>query len=393
MPRLLETTEEGIRRYDAKRHAQLAAAFGGHDPGVCALLCHAVGLSLRGLADQARCTVERALLLPILIASTEHRVWLQMGGDLLDDSSRPPRLHGRIADVLAEHFPTTVEAEPEVMAHHYREAGMADAASTCFERAGDRAVRAHELGCEVDDGPQLFRATWGLRHVTRYTDNNKQSRKWNEELTTLAQRLGDEGLLLEAQHCRVVTGLVFGKLFFPTSEPLVGVPFQAFAVYAVGFLAQPDRRGNFPGPLRSRIGRKATLIATLLITGFATFAVGLVPTYKLIGIWGAVRSDDHPRFLQGIGVRRRMGRLGSCCRWSGRASIPIAVSYASWPAILAAPGRKRLFHQSETLRQGKPLRFRPAHKVAASPAETEGQNSSPGAGRAHSTDPLRAGLR
>ena len=63
MPQLLETTEEGLRRYDAKRHAHLADAFGGHDPGVCALVCHAVGLSLRGLPDQARRTVERALVL------------------------------------------------------------------------------------------------------------------------------------------------------------------------------------------------------------------------------------------------------------------------------------------------------------------------------------------
>ena len=56
------------------------------------------------------------------------------------------QLHGRIADVLAEHFPTTVEAEPEVIAHHYREAGLADAASTYFERAGDRdagSLRLH----------------------------------------------------------------------------------------------------------------------------------------------------------------------------------------------------------------------------------------------------------
>ena len=182
------------------------------------------------------------------------------------------QLHGRIADVLAEHFPMTVEAEPEVMAHHYREAGVADAASTYFERAGDRAAarsgyieatahfraaieqadrlsqkderarraltlllklgpaiavtigqwkpeveavyrRAHELGREVDDGPQVFRATWGLRHVTRYTDNNKQSRKWTEELTSLAQRLGDESLLLEAQHCR------WGDEFFGGNVP------------------------------------------------------------------------------------------------------------------------------------------------------------------------------
>src|SRR5215510_6502027 len=59
-------------------------------------------------------------------------------GSLLREQRQ--QLHFRIAGVLAEHFPTTVEAEPEVIAHHYREAGMADAASTYFERAGDRAV-------------------------------------------------------------------------------------------------------------------------------------------------------------------------------------------------------------------------------------------------------------
>jgi predicted ATPase len=63
VPRLLETSEDGIRRYDAKRHAQLAEAFGGHDPGVCALAIHATGLSLRGLPDQARRAVDRALVL------------------------------------------------------------------------------------------------------------------------------------------------------------------------------------------------------------------------------------------------------------------------------------------------------------------------------------------
>ena len=60
---ILETTEEGIRRYDAKRHAQLADAFGGHDAGVCALSCQAMGLSLRGLPDQARRAAERTLVL------------------------------------------------------------------------------------------------------------------------------------------------------------------------------------------------------------------------------------------------------------------------------------------------------------------------------------------
>jgi MFS family permease len=102
----------------------------------------------------------------------------------------------------------------------------------------------------------------------------------------------------------VVTGLVFGKLFFPKSEPLVGV-LQAFAVYAVGFLARPMGAAIF-GHYGDRIGRKATLIATLLITGFATFAVGLVPTYDSIGIWGAVILTIL-RFIQGIGVGGEWG--------------------------------------------------------------------------------------
>src|SRR6201987_5611928 len=74
----------------------------------------------------------------------------------------------------------------------------------------------------------------------------------------------------------IMTGLVFGKLFFPHSDPLVGV-LEAFAVYTVGFLARPLGAAIF-GHYGDRIGRKAALIATLLITGIATFAVGLVPT-------------------------------------------------------------------------------------------------------------------
>ena len=102
----------------------------------------------------------------------------------------------------------------------------------------------------------------------------------------------------------VVTGLVFGKLFFPKSDPLVGV-LEAFAVYTVGFIARPIGAAIF-GHYGDRIGRKAALIATLLITGFATFAVGLVPTYASIGVWGAVILTII-RFIQGIGVGGEWG--------------------------------------------------------------------------------------
>jgi MFS family permease len=101
-----------------------------------------------------------------------------------------------------------------------------------------------------------------------------------------------------------VTGLVFGKLFFPNSDPLVGV-LEAFAIYTVGFIARPIGAVIF-GHYGDRIGRKASLIATLLITGLATFAVAFVPGYDSIGIWGAVILTVI-RFIQGIGVGGEWG--------------------------------------------------------------------------------------
>lgn len=101
-----------------------------------------------------------------------------------------------------------------------------------------------------------------------------------------------------------VTGLVFAKLFFPHSDPWVGT-LEAFAIYAVGFVARPVGAAIF-GHFGDRIGRKSTLIATLLVMGLATFAVALVPTYASIGIWGAVILTVL-RFIQGIGVGGEWG--------------------------------------------------------------------------------------
>jgi len=102
----------------------------------------------------------------------------------------------------------------------------------------------------------------------------------------------------------VVTGLVFAKLFFPNSDPLTGT-LEAFGVYAVGFIARPIGAAIF-GHYGDRIGRKATLIATLMLMGFATFLVALVPTYESIGIWGAVILTIL-RFIQGVGVGGEWG--------------------------------------------------------------------------------------
>jgi MFS family permease len=101
-----------------------------------------------------------------------------------------------------------------------------------------------------------------------------------------------------------MTGLVFAKLFFPKSDHLTGT-LEAFAIYAVGFAARPIGAAIF-GHYGDRIGRKSTLIATLMLMGLATFAVALVPTYSQIGIWGAVILTVL-RFIQGVGVGGEWG--------------------------------------------------------------------------------------
>jgi MFS family permease len=101
-----------------------------------------------------------------------------------------------------------------------------------------------------------------------------------------------------------VAGLVFAKLFFPGSDPLIGT-LQAFGIYAVGFASRPIGAAIF-GHYGDRIGRKATLIATLLLTGLTTFAVGLVPSYETIGVWGAIILTIL-RFIQGVGLGGEWG--------------------------------------------------------------------------------------
>src|SRR5215510_12257223 len=101
-----------------------------------------------------------------------------------------------------------------------------------------------------------------------------------------------------------MAAIVFAKLYFPSSDPLTGA-LQSFAVFAVGFAARPIGAAIF-GHYGDRIGRKAALIATLLLTGLSTFLVGCVPTYEQIGIWGAVVLVAL-RFIQGIGVGGEWG--------------------------------------------------------------------------------------
>src|SRR5579862_2451324 len=101
-----------------------------------------------------------------------------------------------------------------------------------------------------------------------------------------------------------MTGLVFGKVFFSGTDPLTDT-LKAFGVFFIGFVARPVGAAIF-GHYGDRIGRKATLIVTLLMTGIATAAVGLIPGYDSIGLWGAVILT-FMRLIQGIGVGGEWG--------------------------------------------------------------------------------------
>jgi MFS transporter, MHS family, shikimate and dehydroshikimate transport protein len=100
------------------------------------------------------------------------------------------------------------------------------------------------------------------------------------------------------------SALVFGRLFFPGDSAVIGT-LSAFAVFGVGFFARPVG-GIVFGHLGDRIGRKAALVATLLLMGTATFVIGLLPTAEQIGLWAPILLVLC-RLVQGFGVGGEWG--------------------------------------------------------------------------------------
>lgn len=98
--------------------------------------------------------------------------------------------------------------------------------------------------------------------------------------------------------------LVFGKLFFPSSDPVVST-IAAFSVYAVGYLARPIG-GIVFGHFGDRIGRRSMLVLSLLLMGSGTFLVGLLPTYDQIGVLAPILLVVL-RFVQAIGLGGEWG--------------------------------------------------------------------------------------
>lgn len=101
-----------------------------------------------------------------------------------------------------------------------------------------------------------------------------------------------------------VTATVFSKLFFDGSDPAMDT-IKAFMTYGAGYVARPIG-GIFFGRLGDVIGRKKVLVWTLLLIGFATAAIGILPTYAQAGVWAPILLVTM-RFLQGVGVGGEWG--------------------------------------------------------------------------------------
>jgi TOMM system kinase/cyclase fusion protein len=173
--------------------------------------------------------------------------------------SKRQQYHQQIAQVLQERFPETTETQPELLAHHYTEAGLNAQAIPYWQRAGQRAIqhsahleaiahlskglevlrtlsdspehlqqelglqlalgpalvvtrgpaspaveqvyaRARELCQQVGETPQLFPVLWGLWRLYHSRGEYQRARALGEQLLSLAQQLHDAALLLEAHH-------------------------------------------------------------------------------------------------------------------------------------------------------------------------------------------------
>jgi len=128
--------------------------------------------------------------------------------------------------------------------------------------------------------------------------------------------------------------LVFNKLFFPDSDPLVGT-LLSFLTYAVGFAARPLGALVF-GHYGDRLGRKKLLVLSLLMMGGATFAIGLLPTHATVGSAAPVLLTTL-RLIQGFALGGEWG--GAVLLVSEHGDARRRGFWASWPQTGAPAGQ------------------------------------------------------
>lgn len=139
----------------------------------------------------------------------------------------------------------------------------------------------------------------GDNEVTKATHLDTRSHRTQVRRAALASVIGTTIEWYDFFLYNTAAALVFPQIFFPASSTYAGA-MQSFATYAVGFAARPVGAAIF-GHWGDRIGRKATLIITLLVMGLASAFVGILPGTATIG-WLAPLLLVVMRVVQGIAI-------------------------------------------------------------------------------------------
>lgn len=137
-----------------------------------------------------------------------------------------------------------------------------------------------------------------MTEITAKTDNRTRLR------VILAASIGSALEWYDFFLYGTAAALVFGELFFPKSDPVVGT-LLAFLTFGVGFVVRP-LGGILFGIMGDRFGRKPILVATLLMIGVGTTLIGVLPTYAQIGYWAPALLVAM-RVIQGLGAGAEYG--------------------------------------------------------------------------------------
>ena len=316
-------------------------------------------------------------------------------------------LHQRLAQALEERFPETAASEPELLARHFGQAGVAAKACDYRERAGDHSAarssyqeaiahysagleeagrlreeserqrrqlafllklgpafkivsgapsaqveeiyqRAAHLGDALEDAPGIYRAKWGLWLNAATRRKTAAARDKADELVALAQRSGDGDLLLEAYHCRRSTAFFRGEIAAAREFSRIGAdPYEIDKHRHLG----PDFGGHDPG------------VCARLIVDFTTVLTGEQEAGQYCGEQGIALAEalDHPFslahalfnaavFQQTIGDREKTGEIAertiAICDKYGFPPYRVGMRLVlAWARGVANPGCAELVEQ------------------------------------------------
>ena len=329
----------------AKEIAQIAAAIGRQFAQ--ALLAAVAPVDAGELEGALARLTEASLVFPQSRAieptfSFRHALTRDVAYDSLLRSRRQ-QLHERIARTLEERFPALAEAEPEILAYHFSQAGVPASASIYNERAGDRAAtrsafaeavahfdaaltevarmppggdrdrreldvllkrgpavfvykglrgevaegsyqRAYAIAKPLGDDESLFKAIWGLWLCSNLSRRTASARDRAEELVALAQHSGDESLILEAIHCRWSTAFFRGDVLRTLSDGREGIRHY-----------DPDRHGRLAAEFGGHDpGVCANTVAGLALAQMGRMSAAVAAVERALLLAGSL---NHPNSL------------------------------------------------------------------------------------------------